>query len=782
VNQAMMGRFTGGNSMKNSRWFVLLMMVLTMVGCGSPVSNNAATGGGTVGASVMTMTLSTATLLAGGTATVTATLVDGAGAPVANAAVVFSSTHAADTFSAATATTNALGIASTIITAGSVGGTATLTAASGAASAVATYTVNVGTLTLGLTNPATGAAVSNITIGSPIKVSATVVDGAGAAVVGAVVTFSTNAAIGVLIPASATALTDAAGVAFVNMDGVVAGAATVTATAQLGVSVLTGSSAYSVGAAVLTMPNPMVFGVNPLSANGTTTVSVNVFSGGALVTAPVAVSFSSVCSIAGTATISSPVTTVAGTATATYTDKGCGTTDSITASVAGATLVGALTVTPPAVGSIQFVSAVPVQVALKGTGGAETSIVTFKVLDGASNPLAGKVVTFSLSTTVGGVTLSQPTGITDVLGLVTAVVSSGTVSTPVRVIATTPGAAVTLQTLSDVLTITTGIPDQDSASLSATILNIEGWNIDGTQTVLTMRLSDHFNNPVPDGTAVNFTTEGGQIVGTCATVAGACSSTLSSSNPRPADGRVTVLAYAVGEESFIDLNGNGLADNAAEMVDINANPTDLNEAFVDYDESTLASLHAARIPNGIEPFIDFNVDGLFTLADAKYSGVLCNPATGIFCAASPNVHVRDSIVVVFSSSGAVITPPLATLDLGGTNVASACNVPTTATFRITDIHGNAMPAGSTISFATSNGTLTGTTSFVVPNTSANVVTSPAAFNYTVGIKSDAAFTAAVAGPPAVAAFCTDTTPSGTLTVSVTTPLGTVTTGSIAVNN
>ena len=750
----------------------------TMAACGSPrggTGGGTAGGSGVTGASVLSLTMTATTLAAGANATVTATLVDGAGAPVANATVTFSTSQTSDTLSTVSATTNANGIVSVVLTAGTVGGTATITAASGGASAALTYTVNVGSVSLALTNPATGAVVSNITIGSPIKVTATVVDGTGAVVTGAVVTFATNTAIGKIIPASATALTDATGQASVNLDGVVAGAATVTATVQLGASALTSSAAYSVGAAILTMPNPIVFGINPLSANGSTSVSVDVFSGGALVTTPVSVTFSSTCSVAGTATISSPVTTVGGTATATYTDKGCGAADTITASVAGITRTGTLTITPPSSGSIQFISAAPAQISLKGTGGAgrqETSIVTFKVLDTAGNPLAGKVVTFALSTTVGGITLSQANGTTDALGQVSTVVSSGTISTPVRVIATTPGTGATLQTLSDVLTISTGIPDQDSASLSATKLNIEGWTVDGTTSILTMRLADHFNNPVPDGTAVNFVTEGGQIIGSCTSLGGACSSTLTSANPRPANGRVTILAFAVGEESFIDLNGNGLADNAGEMLDINGFSTDLPEAFSDFNENGL------RDP--AEPFIDFNADGLYTLADGKYSGVLCNPAAGVFCATSPNLHVRSSIVLTFSSSNAVITPPAVAPNLGGANPAINCNAAPSATFRITDINGNAMPVGTTISFATTNGTITGANTFVVPNTNTSVTTSPTAFDYTVSLKSDAAFTAPV--PPATTGTCTDTTPLGTLTVTVKTPLGIVTTGSVAVNN
>ena len=778
--------------------YVMLLLTLgVLTGCGSPVSTGGTGGGGgVVGSDTMTMTMSTTALVPGGTAVVTVKLVDGTGAPIANELILFSSSLATDTISGfGVSRTNANGIASVTLTAGTVGGTATLTASSPSTLAVLTYTVSNGAVALAITDKTTGLPISNLTLGSPATVTATVTDGTGAAVVGGLVTFATTTpAIGTVTPT--TALTDATGQAVTTLDGVAAGADNVTATVDIGGNAVTGTATYSVGAAVVTM-SALTFGVNPLSANGSTSVSVDVFSGGVLVTNPVAVTFSSTCSVAGTATLSSPVTTVGGTATATYTDVGCGGVDVITASVAGVSVTGNLTITPPATGSILFVSAVPAQIALKGTGGLglqETSVVTFKVLDSGANVLAGKLVNFALSTTVGGITLSQTSGTTDALGQVAVSVSSGTVSTPVRVIATTlggPAGLTTLQTQSDVLTITTGIPDQDSASLSATTLNIEGWNVDGTPTVLTMRLADHFNNPVPDGTAVNFTTEGGQIVGTCSTTGGACPATLTSSNPRPVDGRITVLAYAVGEESFTDLNGNGLADSLTEMASVSDPNTDLGEAFVDYDESSLAlsGSNPLKAPNGIEPFIDFDNNGAFTTPDSKYSGVLCNPAAGTFCAPSTSVNVRDSIVIVFSSSvpaPITITAPLG-LDLGSATIvpviASDCNTTISVTFRITDVNGNAMPAGTTISFATSNGTLTGTTSFVVPNTSTNVIASPTSFDYTAYLISDATFTAAVAGPPAVAAFCSDSTPTGILTVTITTPVtSTATLGSVTITN
>ena len=231
-----------------------------------------------------------------------------------------------------------------------------------------------------------------------------------------------------------------------------------------------------------------------------------------------------------------------------------------------------------------------------------------------------------MSTSAGGITLTPipSTATSDAAGLVVTNVNAGTVSTPVRVTASTPGATAgsTLTTQSSELTITTGIPDQDSFSLSATKLNPEFRDVDGNTTVLTARLADHNNNPVPDGTAVNFTTEGGSIVASCQTSDGACSATMTSQAPRPANGRVTVLAYAVGEESFEDSSGNGVADRAPidEMVDGNGLSTDMPEAFRDDNENGV--FDAAT-----EAFIDYNQNSVYDGPDEKYNGVLCDNVT-----------------------------------------------------------------------------------------------------------------------------------------------------------
>ncbi len=551
------------------------------------------------------------------------------------------------------------------------------------------------------------------------------------------------------------------------------GAATITATAQVAGTTVSALIGFSVGAVSLpsiTM-SALTFGVGaaPLSAFGTTSVSVSVFSGGALVTTPQIVAFSSPCASTGQTVLTTSATTISGVATASYHANGCTGTDLVIASVGAVSSSSTITVTAADVGSMQFVSASPTTISLKGTGSAETSRVTFRVVDVGGQPISGKVVTFTLSTTTGGITLTPAapaTATSGTDGLVVTTVNAGTVSTPVRVTASTPGATLgtTLNTQSNVLTITTGIPDQDSFSLSATETNIEGWGYDGILTTLTVRMADHFNNPVPDGTAVNFTAEGGRVVASCVTSGGNCSSTFNSQNPRPSNGRVTVLAYAVGEESFLDRDGDGLASKVnslsgtTELVDSNGTvSSDMPEAFRDDNENGTRQTS--------ETFIDFNSNGAYDAADGNFNGILCREtAAGGTSSAdtcvvngvnvNKTIHVRNSMVIVFSGSFASInTDATAGLNLNG------CGPTQTVRFRIVDLHNNSMPAGTTITFTADNGTIVGPSSIAVSNDT-NIYALATDYNYSIGIKGDGTISAGV---------CTDTTLNGSLTVTVTTP-------------
>jgi hypothetical protein len=248
--------------------------------------------------------------------------------------------------------------------------------------------------------------------------------------------------------------------------------------------------------------------------------------------------------------------------------------------------------------------------------------------------------------------------------------------------------------------------------------------------VLTTHLGDHFGNPVPNGTAVTLVSEAGVIgqsgaIGSCTTSESACATTLKSQGTRPSNGRVTVLAYSLGEESFRDLDGDGFAD-LGELIDVNGVSSDLGEAFLDANENNVHDV-------GAESFIDFPPhNGTRDAPDAKYNGVLCDETAGSSpgtCSAQKTLNIYRNKTIVFSGSTAQVDfydisgGVLNLIPVGGGFTFPLCQngvqyTPGVATFLVTvnDVNGNVMPVGTTISFSVSNGTITSTpTSFTVPN-------------------------------------------------------------------
>lgn len=389
----------------------------------------------------------------------------------------------------------------------------------------------------------------------------------------------------------------------------------------------------------------------------------------------------------------SVVTNTSGTIEVTYTAKGCDGEDKVTATanVDGTALSAATTLTthqaPP--GSIRFETADPQLIGIAGSGSLpESSIVTFKVTNDQGGPVSGQPVDFELTNNAGGVTLSgNNPGTTDTNGLVSITVNSGTVATTLRVEASTDTGSGTITTQSSRLSITTGVPDQDSFSLGLECMNIEGHEQDGVTTTATVLLADRFNNPAPDGTAVNFTTEGGSIGGACQTSDGGCTVTFTSQNPRNPDRRYSILAHATGEESFTDSNGSGRFDDG-ETFD------DLPEAFRDDNENTVWDDAV---------FIDTNGNAIYDGPSGDFDGVLCDGPTE--CGNS-SVTIRQSHVIVMSGSTAVIGIDPASIDLSGGAVTVEVSVEDTA--------GQQMAGGTTIEASTTHGSIVGESSVVQP--------------------------------------------------------------------
>ncbi|WP_197475915.1 hypothetical protein, partial [Oleiphilus sp. HI0043] len=328
-----------------------------------------------------------------------------------------------------------------------------------------------------------------------------------------------------------------------------------------------------------------------LTYGGDTVVSVNIVdtNGNTLFTSSsVSVSFTSNCVQQGKSDISSSVNTTTGTAVATYTANTCEGPDVITATLSDGTSATAnINVAEQILGELAFVSADPSTIALKGSGSSahpEVTTVTFSLNDATGEPMAGETIEYSLSTNVGGITfpngLSTYSSVTDEEGNTSVQLTAGGVNISVAIIATVTveyedGSTATTTTTSDSIAVLGGLPDQDSFTLSVETFNPRGWDISGTTSRMTVRAGDRFNNEARDGTQVSFVTTGGQIVGSCELDSGFCSVDWTSSNPRPDNGLVHIMARTTGEESFIDANLNGQYD-LGEVIDV-----ELDEAYID---------------------------------------------------------------------------------------------------------------------------------------------------------------------------------------------------------
>ena len=388
----------------------------------------------------------------------------------------------------------------------------------------------------------------------------------------------------------------------------------------------------------------MQIGLTSLSAGGSTGVTVELKDQhGDFAKTSQTMTFTSPCISNGTSEIVSPITSSTGVFTTTYTAKGCEGTDVIKAEVGALDSVGTVNVEPANLGQVEFVSAEPKNILLKGMSAAgmqHTSTVTFLIKNDVGGPLANTDVTFELVTPGagdGGITLSSTAGKTNNEGVVSTILESGTVHTSVRVRATVTRGGITSSSESSALSISTGVADQNSLSLSLSKLNPAAWDYDGVEVDVNIIASDRYNSPVPNGTAVAFYTELGQISpSSCETLNGRCTVKWISSDPRdlgtndiryPHEGITTITAKVIGEESFLDTNANGVFDDG----DVFDTKSDKGEAYVDYNMNYKIENpdHSdSNYDNGLDRFIlDYNGNGQYDPKDGKYTGLGCTHST-----------------------------------------------------------------------------------------------------------------------------------------------------------
>lgn len=164
--------------------------------------------------------------------------------------------------------------------------------------------------------------------------------------------------------------------------------------------------------------------------------------------------------------------------------------------------------------AVNFISAAPStnSIVIKGAGGngrTEVALLTFSVVDSSNTGIPNRKVNFSIQNSL--VTLVSTSGVTDSTGRVTAAISSGSMPTTVRVVATVDGTSISA--LSDTVTVTTGLPTQTSFTIAREKANVEGINFSNITNRITVLLADSNGGVVANGTPVVFTTDSGAIIG-----------------------------------------------------------------------------------------------------------------------------------------------------------------------------------------------------------------------------------------------------------------------------
>lgn len=432
---------------------------------------------------------------------------------------------------------------------------------------------------------------------------------------------------------------------------------------------------------------------NDLSAGGTTNISANIVdidsNNAKIVSTEYEVEFSSSCSaqVPAKANFSRErVRTSSGEVSVTYEAQGCSGTDIISfrlfapnalgvidTSSAVHTATGTLTVEPPEVGAITFNSVSNSEISISTIANPvlpKFSAITFIVLDETNNPIEGKTVNFQLTNSAGGISLALPSAITNESGEAVANIRSGTTNAITSVIATTLANdnVTEISTNSLPVAVTTGFADQDSFEVVANIRNPLGYDVSGGEGVtITAFAGDQFQNPVPDGTVINFNAESGLIPASCTTENGSCAVTWRPTGYRPgqesdpeysnlkrvneidplrassAAGLTTILAYTEGEAGFTDSNNNGVYDTGEPFEAFPEAVRDDDKLNFQLNGDTTELDVDANGP--LEFFADYDSDEVYDAAPVLYQGVLCSDAARSVGHCGSMMHVRDSVVI-----------------------------------------------------------------------------------------------------------------------------------------
>ncbi|MBI1803881.1 MAG: hypothetical protein HY033_08075 [Ignavibacteriae bacterium] len=253
-------------------------------------------------------------------------------------------------------------------------------------------------------------------------------------------------------------------------------------------------------------------------------------------------------------------------------------------------------------GSIVLDSLTTNKISVQGTGANVTATVTFVVKDRSGNPLQkdSALVRFSLTGVSNSATLQPNAALTDTRGRVRTTVTSGTIAGVVQVVAITDTApGFSLKSTPIPITISGGLPDSSHFGIAVQKFNIPGIVTFGLTDVITVFVGDRYGNPVPEHTAVYFTTNGGIIQSSAFTNADGISSvTLFSGEPIPPGGLAAITASTV-DESGDDIRGTAhVVFSGSPIVSANPDPLVVNDGSATTLNYTVQDLNGNAMSAG----------------------------------------------------------------------------------------------------------------------------------------------------------------------------------------
>ena len=192
-------------------------------------------------------------------------------------------------------------------------------------------------------------------------------------------------------------------------------------------------------------------------------------------------------------------------------------------------------------------------IGVRESGSEEQAMLTFQLADSLGRPVIldqGVEVNFSFGARPGGGEFISPaTAQSDNNGIVEMVVSSGTRSGIVQVLAETTVDGRLIRSQPVAVSIHGGMPDQDHFSLGPNVRNFPGLLAYGLINSMSVIVGDKYSNPARVGSAVYFSSTHGVIGGSTLTDNnGQGSVNLLSANPLPADGIVHVTARTADDQ------------------------------------------------------------------------------------------------------------------------------------------------------------------------------------------------------------------------------------------